>query len=702
MPQVLIVEDSPTQAAQLAAALSDRGFEVTSSASGEEGLSALELAAFDIVISDVVMPGISGYDFCRKIKSNRRERNIPVILLTSLHEPMDIIRGLESGADNFLTKPYQTDDLIRRIEQLLKSRRMREENRLAFGIDIFFLGHKFTVTSDKEQILDLLLSIFEDTVKANQELQRSRAELAAAKSKIQLYASELEERVRERTAELTESEARLDRAQAIAQIGSWEQDVETGQVYWSKEMYRIRGVPPTQAHLTIEDAIHYFDPADGPQVGVWFGQLRTGHETHPIECHIRRPDGEIRTVSFEGKPFRDASGKTVKIAGTLRDITERRLAHEQLVQAQKMEAIGNLTGGMAHDFNNLLGIIVGNLDLLIASKGGDAEVAELAGDALDASLRGAELTKRLLAFARRQPLRAVRVDVNAVVSDITKLLARTIGEQITLDTSLDLVVWPVTADPAQLESSLTNLATNAHDAMPNGGRLTITTRNAHLDPDYAAEHDDVTAGDYVLIEVSDTGVGMPPDVMRHIFEPFYTTKERGKGTGLGLSMVFGFMKQSGGHINVYSEPGVGTTFRLYLPRTHENVEAVAPTKEIDAISGQGETVLVVEDNASLRRVVVKQLQDFNYRVVEAEDATSRFGSPRTRADRPPVHGHRDARRNDRPRYRADYALPMAGNAHHPHFGISACKSGRGRAIAQMAAVRRIRFGSRSCARRSSR
>ncbi|HUZ71664.1 MAG TPA: MASE4 domain-containing protein [Stellaceae bacterium] len=302
------------------------------------------------------------------------------------------------------------------------------------------------------------------------------------------------------------------------------------------------------------------------------------------------------------------------------EIAERHQAEAQLVQAQKMEAIGNLTGGMAHDFNNLLGVIIGNVDLLRDHVKENAEAQELTDDALDAALRGADLTRRLLAFARRQALQPRRIDVNEHVSGISKLLARTLGEQVTVALALGENIWPVEADPAQLEASLTNLATNARDAMPKGGRLTITTGNRTLDEDYAGLHAEVRPGDYAMIEVSDTGSGMPADTVSHIFEPFFTTKEPGKGTGLGLSMVFGFMKQSGGHINVYSEMGVGTTFRLYLPRAATGAQEAAAAPAPSLARGRNERVLVVEDNADLRRVVLRQLHDLGYRTFEAEDA----------------------------------------------------------------------------------
>ena len=294
----------------------------------------------------------------------------------------------------------------------------------------------------------------------------------------------------------------------------------------------------------------------------------------------------------------------------------------RLRQAQKMEAIGNLTGGLAHDFNNLLGVIIGNLDLVGSLLAPDDETAEFVKDATDAALSGAELTRRLLAFARRQPLQPELIAPNELINGIVRLLRRTLGEQIeiTLDLADDL--WPIVVDPAQLEASLTNLATNARDAMPNGGRLTITTARRQLDAEYAASHVDVTAGDYVAIEVTDSGTGMPPEIVERIFEPFYTTKEPGKGTGLGLSMVFGFLKQSGGHVAVYSEAGRGTTFRLYLPRAEGDAPEVSEQPASIDAQGAGERVLAVEDNPGLRRIVMRQLRQLGYRPIEADGATA--------------------------------------------------------------------------------
>ena len=305
---------------------------------------------------------------------------------------------------------------------------------------------------------------------------------------------------------------------------------------------------------------------------------------------------------------------------------ERGRIEGQLRQSQKMEAVGRLTGGVAHDFNNLLTAVIGSLDLLRRRPGSLDERGErLVANALEGAERAASLTNRLLAFSRQQPLQPVRVDANQLVDGMSDLLRRTLGETIAIETRLAGDLWATRADFNQLESAVLNLAVNARDAMPRGGRLTIETDNAALDAMYAAVNADVAAGDYVMIAVTDTGAGMAPEVVSQIFEPFFTTKPVGKGTGLGLSQVYGFVKQSGGHVTVYSEPGHGSTFRLYLPRSLDALSSTSGTPRSDGVepellhSANGETVLVVEDEERVRRLSVAALEEAGYTVLAAGD-----------------------------------------------------------------------------------
>jgi PAS domain S-box-containing protein len=363
----------------------------------------------------------------------------------------------------------------------------------------------------------------------------------------------------------------------------------------------------------LEEFLH---PEDLP---VW---RRSGQWTEAAGRRFRCRGKDGQYLSFEPTFRTIGDGESVRTLGVLRDVTERLALEERLRHHQRLEAIGQLTGGIAHDFNNLLAVVIANLDVLRETLDSASLAHELAGDALDAALRGAELTARLLAFSRRQPLRPEVCDVNETITAMVKLLGRTLGEDITIELALESDLWPVLVDRMQLETALTNLATNARDAMPHGGSLTITTRNVVLDPASVAGHPDLQPDDYAQIEVRDTGSGIPPEIIDRIFEPFFTTKDIGKGTGLGLSMVFGFINQSGGHISACSETGEGSAIRLYLPRT-ASAEVAGWLSQADAApAGDGRAILLVEDNAKLREITARQLREAGHSVLEACDAST--------------------------------------------------------------------------------
>jgi PAS domain S-box-containing protein len=339
--------------------------------------------------------------------------------------------------------------------------------------------------------------------------------------------------------------------------------------------------------------------------------------TRRFDCRYLHKDGRIVTLAWTGV-WSEADQRHFFIG---RDMTERLAAEERRRHSQRLESIGQLTGGIAHDFNNLLAIVVGNLELALDQPELGSETKGRVGAAMHAAQRGAELTRQLLAFARQQPLDPYAVDANALVGNITRLLDRTLGQNIEVVFSAGAELWPILIDAANLESAIANLAVNARDAMPDGGRLLIETANATLDAEYAAANPGAAPGEYVAVAVSDTGCGMPPAVANRIFEPFFTTKERGKGTGLGLSTVFGFVKQSGGHIKVYSEVGLGTSVRLYLPRAQAaaTVAPAAVAAELGSAVGRSESVLVVEDNDAIRQIALLQLAKLGYRTLEAEN-----------------------------------------------------------------------------------
>ena len=318
--------------------------------------------------------------------------------------------------------------------------------------------------------------------------------------------------------------------------------------------------------------------------------------------------------------------------GSMVDVTERRELNEHLRRAQKLEAVGQLTGGMAHDFNNLLTVILGNSEMLYDSLASEPELGHLASITHAAAERGAELTKRLLAFARQQPLVPQALDIDAIVGGMHGLLRRTLREDIKIDIQRNARLWRAFADRAQMESAILNLAINARDAMPHGGDLTVETANVTLDEQYAKANEEVVAGPYVMIAISDTGSGMPPEVLSRVYEPFFTTKSFGAGSGLGLSMVYGDVKQTKGHIKIYSEVDYGTTVKLYFPCASP-AEAEASAEEAHRqVRGGNETILIAEDDALVREFVEGQLRGLGYTVMSVSDGGSALAVLETAAN----------------------------------------------------------------------
>ena len=353
--------------------------------------------------------------------------------------------------------------------------------------------------------------------------------------------------------------------------------------------------------------------------------IRTGQPILAKEEKEAWPDGRETWVSTTKMPLRDANGNILGTFGVSRDVTERKSLEGQLRQTAKIEAIGRLAGGVAHDFNNLLTIISGYGQLLQERLSPEAlgPVEEI----LKASDRAATLTRQLLAFSRRQILAPQVLDLNSVVANMEKMLGRLIGEDIELATVQQPGLGRVKADPGQIEQVIMNLVVNSRDAMPEGGKITIETANVHLDKTYARRHPGATPGPQVMLAVSDTGMGMDAETLTHVFEPFFTTKEKGKGTGLGLATVYGIVKQSAGYIWVYSEPGRGSTFKIYLPRVEEPGREAEPAKAGSELAKGSETVLVVEDEEGVRSLVCETLESHGYKVLEArgaDDALSIF------------------------------------------------------------------------------
>ncbi|MDH5567338.1 MAG: PAS domain-containing protein [Myxococcales bacterium] len=453
----------------------------------------------------------------------------------------------------------------------------------------------------------------------------------------------LEARVEVRTAELRKLNAALTAEIAErerAEEASREREIllrtaarvaNLGYAVWDEQAQKYANVSEEYARLfglTAEDFLARYcnydmdlqtiHPDDRERYQAFDRAYRAAPVETEVELRLLRPDGEIRHARELMQPVFDASGRLVQSILAVQDITSLKHTEEQLRQAQKMEAVGQLTGGVAHDFNNLLAVILGNLELAEGEIGAGAEAREWIQAAIRAAERGANLTQRLLAFSRRQALHPEPVDANQLVQSLLDLLRRTLGAAIEIELSESADLWLSRVDRSQLENAILNLAINARDAMPGGGKLAIHTSNVCIDDDYALAHTQLSPGHYVLVTVRDTGVGIAEKVLDHVFEPFYTTKDVGEGSGLGLSMVYGFVKQSGGHISIDSEEGQGTTVQIYLPRYHGSDPAGVECEEVPAFTQvRSEVVMLVDDDADLRALIRQMLETLGYAVREA-------------------------------------------------------------------------------------
>ena len=427
---------------------------------------------------------------------------------------------------------------------------------------------------------------------------------------------------------LRESESRLRLALEVTQIGIWDWDLRVDDWSANGTYFHMLGYDRSvhAAHRQFwSERVH---PDDRQRVVETMLDVRDrGLPRFDIEYRIRHADGTYRWVNSVGRATEfDPQGRAVRLVGIRGDITERKLAAARLAEsearaarAQKLESIGQLTGGIAHDFNNLLTVIIGNSEDLIEELHDRPQLAQLAGTVKVAGERGAELTSRLLAFARKQALEPKRIQAAAIVHGVLTLLRRTLGAHIEIDVVAEPDTWPVHVDPGQLEQALLNLCINARDAMPGGGRIVIESANVVLSRDDVAAEVGVPAGDYVMVAVADTGSGIPADQLALVFDPFYTTKPAGKGTGLGLSMVYGFTIQSGGAVKIYSEVGAGTVVKLYLPRASGG-PASEPSRDsaTSAHLARGdELILLVEDDGLVRSHATRLLQSLGYRVLPA-------------------------------------------------------------------------------------
>jgi PAS domain S-box-containing protein len=672
---ILVVNDSTDQLDLMRFLLEQEGYKILTAMDGAQGLEIAARKYPDLIISDVRMPVMNGIEMCRQIREIQGLSAVPLMLVSALELDNRIaVEGLQAGADDYLKIPFEYTHLVAKVARLLERRNAqwlleRSETYYRALIEnasdlVSIISADGTMRYQSPSLTRILGYEPEDLAERDtfeflhpddaEKAQRAFSDVLEQPHK----SVKAEVRFRHKNGEwrhfICTLTNLLDNA-VIAGIVSNAVDI-TGRKQaeeahrQSEERYRLlfdnNPIPMwvydvgTLAFLAVNEAaiFHYGyskeeflsitildirPPEDIPAVMENLSKLESGLDSTDIWRH-RKKNGTVIEVEISSHDLIFDGRHSRLVLAT--DITERRLAEEalrkseeQLQQSQKLESIGRLAGGIAHDFNNLLTAINGYSELTLRELNLDDPLRRNIEEIKKAGDRAASLTRQLLAFSRKQVLKPKVLDLNAIILDIEKMLRRLIGEDIDLRTVIQSRLGKIKADPGQIEQVIMNLAVNARDAMPKGGTLTVEASNVYLDSAYARGHISVKPGEYVMLAVSDNGIGIDEETLQHIFEPFFTTKETGKGTGLGLAMIYGIVKQSGGYIWVYSELGRGTTFKVYLPRVEESGTLIEqPDNAADLRQGT-ETVLLVEDEDTVRNLSRQVLESCGYMVIEAEN-----------------------------------------------------------------------------------
>jgi two-component system cell cycle sensor histidine kinase/response regulator CckA len=555
---VLVINDTPDQLDLMSAILWQAGYHVLTAADGHEGLETAKREHPRLIISDVLMPYLDGIELCRMLRAEESLRLTPVLLVSAMRkDTASAVEGLQAGADDYLEAPYEPMHLVAKVARLVERAHAEEE-----------------------------------IVRLNTNLERRVKELQALFDVIPIGIAISEDPRCERiTANRAFSEMLVIPPDANASLSAPDEEKPSFKVYHEGR------------ELSSDELPMQYAAAKGVVVSAQ-------------ELDIVHSDGRNAQLLGYAAPLFDEQQKVRGSVGAFLDTTERKYLEDQLRQSQKLESVGKLAGGIAHDFNNLLTAILGQSALIMRQLEEDDPLRLKVEEIKKAGERAAGLTHQLLAFSRKQILQPKVIALNEVVGEADKLLRRLIGENIELLTMCEPRLGRVKADPTQISQIIINLAVNARDAMPEGGKLILETKNVYLDEAYARQHVSVLPGRYVMLAVSDTGHGMDAGTQKQIFEPFFTTKEVGKGTGLGLSTVYGIVKQSGGNIWVYSEVGRGTTFKIYLPMIEEDA-LLESTADAAPVPRGTETVLVVEDNDAVLGLTCDILEGEGYKVLTA-------------------------------------------------------------------------------------
>ncbi|MBI5594101.1 MAG: response regulator [Deltaproteobacteria bacterium] len=602
--RILVVDDTLATIDMVRTALENEGYEIMVATNGEKAIRRAELTTPDLILLDVLMPVMDGFETCRRLKAREQTREIPVIFMTGLTAVENKVAGFDAGGVDYVTKPIEIDLVLSRIRTHLALRAVRRE-----------------LEAQNERLRDEIV-------------ERKRAEDEVSKLN-----TDLERRVEERTLELKTANEQLkeemfEREQAKGALRKSEErfralyednpsmyfTIDAQGVVLSVNPFGAEQLGYRTEELIGQSALNVFHPDDKDAVQRQLAAcLRKSGEVSNWELRKIHKNGNVLWVREAARAVIGSDGKSMVLV-VCEDITERKNIEEQLRQAVKMEAIGTLAGGVAHDFNNLMTAVMGYSDLSLKKIAKDDPLRRDIEQIRKAGERAAALTSQLLAFSRKQVVQPKVLDLNQVIAETEKILRRLIGEDIDLVSVPGPALARVMADPGLIGQVIMNLAINARDAMPQGGKLTLETANVCLGEAYAQRHIGVEPGRYVMLAISDTGSGMNEMTLSRIFEPFFTTKEKGKGTGLGLAVVYGIVKQSNGHIWVYSEPGRGTTFKVYLPCAEQETEIVGLDAGSAELLRQGsETILLVEDDDIVCDLASFSLRMYGYTVIEAHD-----------------------------------------------------------------------------------
>jgi len=723
---ILIVDDREENRYLLESLLKGNGHDVRSAANGAEALEILQAGGVDLIISDILMPVMDGFQLCRKVKTDESLQGIPFIIYTATYTgPQDREFALKIGADRFIEKPCEpevfmaavnevmaaaglrgrppaptqvqeeealrlySERLVRKLEQKMlelekevearreaedilraseRKYRLLADNTLdviwAMNLDLEFtyvnpaifkvtghtpeewLGSRLQEHCDEANFTKIFDMVADEMAKGpdgagvvlEAELLKKNGERIWVEVhgrviyddnrrpiSLQGVARDITKR-KESEKKLREAYDIINRSSSVA--FTWKNQEAWPVEFVSENVERLFGYT---AEKFIKGEVKYIDcihPEDRERVAKEVAEFSSEAETTDFihePYRIIAKDGSEKIVRDWTFIVRDNDRRITHYQGIVEDITARKQAEEeqeklqaQLLQAQKMESVGRLAGGVAHDFNNMLTVIIGNAELAQSRLKPDDPLYTTLDEILKAGRRSADLTRQLLAFARKQVIKPVVLDLNETVEGMLKMLRRLLGEDIDILWKPSAGLWPIRMDPAQVDQIMANLCVNARDAVVGQGRVIIETKNITFDDEYCDKHEGFHPGEFVMLAVSDDGVGMDRETLEKIFEPFFTTKKEGQGTGLGLSMIYGIVKQNEGFINVYSEPGRGTTFKIYLPR-HEGVIRETRVQTVtEAMQGRGETVLLVEDESSILRLGQRILEKLGYKVLTAD------------------------------------------------------------------------------------